>query len=129
MCPSGPTVTGIDDSGAWAGPCVARPSVVLKRAPWHGQANSLPVYWTVQPAWVHTALNARTPLDERTTMAGSPLAGSWKVAAPPAGTEDSGPMSVPVGLGAVDGPGPVVDPGPAVVAVVVRSGNVRAGAA
>src|SRR5690242_6206713 len=102
MCPSGPMATETDDSGACAGPCVALPSVRLKRAPWHGHANSLPVYWTVHPAWVQTALNARTPFADRSRMAGSPLAGSWNVAAPPRGTAERGPMSVPAGFGVVE---------------------------
>src|SRR3954466_5450365 len=56
-------------------------------------------YWTVQPACVHTALNAANfPAARHTIQAGSPVAGSLNSAASPTGTAVTGPTLMPDGV-------------------------------
>src|SRR5450631_303071 len=58
-------------------------------------------YATVQPAWGQTASKAtKSPALCWMTRAGSPLAGSVKLADPPPGTSDAGPTAVPDGSAA-----------------------------
>src|SRR5262249_57908874 len=46
-------------SGDRAGPCTTEPLVTLNLLPWHGQLMVPPdTLETVQPWWVHTAVNA-----------------------------------------------------------------------
>ncbi len=87
-----------------AGPWRTAPVVALKTDPWQGQAKTsfVPSNWTVQPAWGQTAEKARkAPFDTWMTSAGTWVAGSVKLAAPPTGTSVAGPISVPFGVGPV----------------------------
>src|SRR6266567_5619965 len=79
-----------------AGPDSTAPVFPSNVDAWHGQKN-VPLWnSTVQPACVHTALNALYWSALRwTTYAGWPLAGSVNEAAPPSGTWEAAPIAVP----------------------------------
>src|SRR5450755_9760 len=86
-----------------AGPVSTAPVLPLNCEPWQGQTK-IPFPWsysTVQPACGHTASKARkVPARGCSTIAGSPVAGSVKVAAPATGTSLAGPILVPGGCAA-----------------------------
>src|SRR5664279_6606127 len=80
------------------GPVSTAPVLPLNCEPWQGQTKiALPwSYSTVQPACGHTASKAwNVPAVGCTTTAGSPEAGSVKVADPFTGTSLAGPSFVP----------------------------------
>jgi len=74
-------------SGDGAGPCTTEPLVTLNLLPWHGQLMVPPdTLETVQPWWVHTAVNA---LNEPARGWVITIFLSARIVPPPTGTSEA----------------------------------------
>ena len=116
------TVTGIEARADGAGPLFTEPSATENALMWHGQLMTpLATEATVQPWWVHTAVNA---LNVPAVGCVTTIFWSARIVPPPTGTSAVG-TSMPLAAGALDDAAALLAAG--VLAAGVLAAGVPAG--